>query len=125
MMKSTMVFGLHRLRVVLKDLSPSTGFTPKKRERIFGGSFYPMSCVEGVLVIGLLKKLLTFVEIKNTSGCISGLLKALTLRNTSTRRMASNSLNNLKECSGVQRLMNSDSNCHSNRLVLQVDVIIK
>ena len=106
----------HRLRVMLKALLPSTGFTPKKRERIFGGLLYSMSCVEEVLVIGLLKKLLTFVETKDTGGYISELLMALTLRDTSMRRVVLNSLNNTKENSGIQRLTNNDSNYGSSSI---------
>jgi len=66
--------------------------------------------------ISLLKKLLTFVETKHTGGYISGLLTALTLQDTSTRRVVLNSLKNTKEYSGVERLTNSDLNCHSNSL---------
>jgi len=116
MMKSAMVSGPHHLKVVLKARLPSTGFMPKKRERIFGGSSYRMSCVEEVLAIGLLKKLLTFVGAKDTYGFIFGLLRVLTLLNTSTRRVVLNSLNNTKEYSGGQRLTNSDLNCHLNSL---------
>jgi hypothetical protein len=68
------------------------------------------------LVVGLLKKLLTFVETKDTAGYIFGLLKALTLRNTSTRRMDSNSLKSTEENSGAQRLTNSDLNYGSSSI---------
>ena len=117
-MKNAMVSGPHHLRVVLKVLLPLMGFTPKKKERIFGGSLYPISCVEEVLATNSLTKLSTFVGTKDTGGYTSGLLRVLVLRNTSTRRVVLNSLNNEKEYSGVQRLTNSDTKCHSSSLVL-------
>jgi len=112
-------------RVVLKAPLPLTGFTQRKKERIFGGSLYPISCVEEVLAISLLKKLLTFVEAKDINECISGLLRALKLRDTSTRRVVLNSLNNTKEYSGAQRLTNSDSKCHSSSLTLAKSFFIE
>ena len=117
-MKSAMVSGPHHLMAALRGLLPSMGFTPKKKEHIFDGSLYPMSCVEEVLAISLLIKLSIFVEIKNTAGYTSGLLRDLTLRNTFTRSAVSNSLSSTKEYSGAQRLTNSDSNCHLNSLAL-------
>lgn len=63
-MKGMMVSVPHHLKVVLKVLLPSTEFTPKKREHIFDGLSYLMSCVEEVLAIDLLTNLSTFVEKK-------------------------------------------------------------
>jgi len=100
------------------------GIHAEKEECIFGDSLYPMSCGEEVLVIGLLKRLLTSVETKDTGGYISGLSRALTLRDTSTRKVVLNLLKSTEENSGEQRLTNSDLKYSSNSIAYHPLILV-